>query len=270
MVDFVKKLINDITSKDEQVNLIVEEYNKLKDELFDLENFMFDEENDDFDYDKEMEIIDAKIHSVKLKMKYFKDALIELDSLELIEKKNDTPKIQFTIHNEKIKRRVDEDDEEEYVDEEESEEDEEVEATFNTLLTGDIETARGDFDYSSTSSSPNQITDPTGTCRWGRELGLDNQISDISALKNLTSLKSLYSSICLKSLSSGSSSGTRSCSLGRRCFDLISRSVADISINSLAFSFMIRFPISINGYPIKQINVYKANTFFFLLNKSIK
>ena len=124
MVDFVKKLIVNV-QEEEHANVIRDEYIKLKDELFDLENFMFDEENDDFDYDKEMEIIDAKIHSVKLKMRYLKDALIELNALDLIEKKENAPK-QFTIHNEQIKRRKDDDDEEEYVHDDEDDEDDEL------------------------------------------------------------------------------------------------------------------------------------------------
>ena len=50
----------------------------------------------------------------------------ELDSLELIEKKDNTPKVQFTIHNEKIKKRVDSDEEEdEDIDDEEDDFEEE-------------------------------------------------------------------------------------------------------------------------------------------------
>ena len=120
MVDFVLKLIKDIDSQEEKVSFLAIEYNKLKDELFDLENFIPEEGTD---IDKEFEKIDAKIHSVKLKMKYIKDALIELDSLDLIEKKDNTPKVQFTIHNEKIKKRVDSDDDEAEIDEEDEEDD---------------------------------------------------------------------------------------------------------------------------------------------------
>ena len=109
MVDFVVKLIKDISSKEEQINVLVLEYNRLKDELFDLENFIPEEGSD---FDKEMDIIDAKIHSVKIKLKHFKDAIIEFDALDLIEKKVEAPKTHFTIHNEKIKKRIDSDDEE--------------------------------------------------------------------------------------------------------------------------------------------------------------
>ena len=117
MVDFVSKLIKNISSEEEKISFIVEEYNKLKDELFDLENFMPEEGTD---FDKEMEKVDAKIHSVKLKMRYFKDALVEFNALALIENKTETPKVQFTIHNEKIKKRVDSDEEdEEDIDDEE-------------------------------------------------------------------------------------------------------------------------------------------------------
>lgn len=65
------------------------------------------------------------------------------------------------------------------------EDEDEEEQSYTALLTGDVETARGDFDYSTTSSSSNIITDPTGTCIWCRELGLENQIADIIESVNL-------------------------------------------------------------------------------------
>lgn len=129
MVDFVQKMIKNLSSKEEQIALLVEEYNKLKDELFDLENFIPEE---GLDFDKEMERIDAKIHSVKLKMRYLKDALIEMDALDYIEKKDNTPKVQFTIHNEEIKKRVDSMDDEEEEEEEEEYEDDEIEVRDNS------------------------------------------------------------------------------------------------------------------------------------------
>ena len=67
----------------------------------------------------------------------------------------------------------------------EGDEEESEEVTFNVLLTGDVEVGRGDFDYSTTSSSSNIITDPTGTCRWCREIGLENQIADTIGPVNL-------------------------------------------------------------------------------------
>jgi beta-lactamase superfamily II metal-dependent hydrolase len=54
--------------------------------------------------------------------------------------------------------------------------------TFSALLTGDIETALGDFDYSTTSSSSYIIqnpTDATGACTLCNTLGLEEQISDV-------------------------------------------------------------------------------------------
>ena len=122
MVDFVLKLIKDISSKEEQIQILVNEYNRFKDELFDLENFIPEEGTD---FDKEMEKIDAKIHSVKLKMKYLKDAIIEFDALELIEKKVENSHVQFVIHNEKIKKRKDSDDDEDEDYDDSDEEDEE-------------------------------------------------------------------------------------------------------------------------------------------------
>ena len=63
MVDFVKKLIVNIETEEEQASFLALKYNKYKDELFELENYIPEEGTD---FDKEMERIDAKVHSINL------------------------------------------------------------------------------------------------------------------------------------------------------------------------------------------------------------